>query len=31
MRFKRSLVTGWCERMRAKAALISQQLGLIET
>src|SRR6185295_15372859 len=30
MRFKRSLVPGWCERMRAKSALISQQLGLIE-
>lgn len=31
MRFKRSLVAGWCERMRAKSALISQQLGLIES
>ena len=24
-------LAGWCERMRAKSALISQQLGLIET
>jgi IclR family transcriptional regulator, KDG regulon repressor len=31
MRFKRSFLAGWCERMRAKSALISQQLGLIET
>jgi DNA-binding IclR family transcriptional regulator len=30
MRFKRSLVAGWCKRMRAKSAVISQQLGLIE-
>ena len=31
MRFKRTLVPRWCEQMRAKAALITQQLGLIET
>jgi DNA-binding IclR family transcriptional regulator len=31
MRFKRSLVSGWCKRMRAKSARISEQLGLIET
>jgi DNA-binding IclR family transcriptional regulator len=31
MRFKRTLVPRWCEQMREKAALITQQLGLVET
>jgi DNA-binding IclR family transcriptional regulator len=31
MRFKKSLIAGWCDLMRDKAALITQQFGLIET
>jgi IclR family transcriptional regulator, KDG regulon repressor len=31
MRFKRSLVPQWSKQLRERAALISQQLGLIET
>jgi len=31
MRFKRAFVPRWCELLRKKSALISQQLGLIET
>jgi len=30
MRFRRALVPRWCELMRGKATLITQQLGLIE-
>ena len=30
MRFRRALVARWCELMRGKATLITQQLGLIE-
>jgi len=31
MRFKKTLVPRWCEQMREKAVLITQQLGLVET
>lgn len=31
MRFKRTFVPRWCELLREKALLITQQLGLIET
>jgi IclR family transcriptional regulator, KDG regulon repressor len=31
MRFKKTLVPRWCEQMREKAMLITQQLGLVET
>jgi DNA-binding IclR family transcriptional regulator len=31
MRFRRTLVPHWCDLLRQKSALISQQLGLIET
>ena len=31
MRFKKTFVPRWCEQLRAKAVLITQQLGLIET
>jgi IclR family transcriptional regulator, KDG regulon repressor len=31
MRFRKTLVPRWCEQMRAKAQLITQQLGLVET
>lgn len=31
MRFKKTLVPQWCELLREKAVLITQQLGLIET
>lgn len=31
MRFKRAFVPRWCELLREKAVLITQQLGLIET
>lgn len=31
MRFKRTLVPGWCQHLREKADLITQQLVLIET
>lgn len=31
MRFKRTFVPRWCELLREKAALVTQQLGLIET
>jgi DNA-binding IclR family transcriptional regulator len=30
MRFKKTLVPRWCEQLRGKSALISQQLGLAE-
>ena len=31
MRFRKTLVPRWCEQMREKALLITQQLGLVET
>jgi IclR family KDG regulon transcriptional repressor len=31
MRFRKALVPRWCEQMREKALLITQQLGLVET
>jgi len=31
MRFRKTLVPRWCEQMREKAQLITQQLGLVET
>lgn len=31
MRFKKTLVTRWCEQLRERADFIGQQLGLIET
>jgi DNA-binding IclR family transcriptional regulator len=30
MRFKKGNVSGWCGQMRAKATLITEQLGLVE-
>ena len=31
MRFRKAFVPRWCEQMREKAMLITQQLGLVET